>query len=360
MRHFVVALALALCAHAPVALAQDLSVSPVPDRHVAISRDVDFPGGDLASFFDTTLDACQATCLADARCTAFTFNQRSGSCFPKGAVGTPTPYQGAISGRVILTPQPILAQADSRAAELSFLGEGDLAVARDLALQIGRYHSSDEFPVGDLLSAATERRNAGDELAAFRYIGAAIALTDRADLWLEYGRLGQTLTSTDSAAQSQARSRALAALTNAYLRTPDPELRATILFDMATALESQSRGRDMIPALRLAQDLAPRRDAEAALDRAIGLYGCRGADTQVDRDSCSTCIPLVTSKPCALNARDSSLPRKTTVFATSSTVGKQCSGSPPCSARASAIDPRNSPAVVPGAACRSPSIAAKT
>lgn len=285
MRHFVVALALALCAHAPVALAQDLSVSPVPDRHVAISRDVDFPGGDLASFFDTTLDACQATCLADARCTAFTFNQRSGSCFPKGAVGTPTPYQGAISGRVILTPQTILAQADSRAAELSFLGEGDLAVARDLALQIGRYHSSDEFPVGDLLSAATERRNTGDELAAFRYIGAAIALTDRADLWLEYGRLGQTLTSTDSAAQSQARSRALAALTNAYLRTPDPELRATILFDMATALESQSRGRDMIPALRLAQDLAPRRDAEAALDRAIGLYGFRVADTQVDSDA---------------------------------------------------------------------------
>ncbi len=186
---------------------------------------------------------------------------------------------------MILTPQPILAQADSRAAELSFLTEGDLANARDLALQIGRYHSSDEFPVGDLLSAATERRNAGDQLAAFRYIGAAIALTDRADLWLEYGRLGQTLTSTDSAAQSQARSRALTALTNAYLRSPDAELRATILFDMATALESDGRGRDMIPALRLAQDLAPRRDAEAELDRAIGLYGFRVADTQVDSDA---------------------------------------------------------------------------
>jgi uncharacterized protein YfaS (alpha-2-macroglobulin family) len=283
MRHLVMALGLALIA--PFAQAQDLAGSPVPDRHVAISRDVDFPGGDLASLFDTNLDACQAACEANAACVAFTFNQRSGSCFPKGAVGTVTPYQGAISGRMILTPAPVLAQSTARAAELSFLGDATLVAARDLASQIGRFHSSDEFPVADLLSAATERRNAGDQLAAFRFIGAAIALTDRADLWLEYGRLGQTLTSTDSATISQARSRVLAALTNAYLRTPDAELRATILFDLATALEAADRGRDMIPALRLAQDLSPRRDAEAALERAIGLYGFRVADTQVDSDA---------------------------------------------------------------------------
>jgi uncharacterized protein YfaS (alpha-2-macroglobulin family) len=283
MRHVLVALALACLA--PFAQAQDLAQSPVPDRHIAISRDIDFPGGDLASLFDTTLDACQAACLADARCTAFTFNQRSGSCFPKAETGPATPYQGAISGRVILTPQPVLAQAPARAAELSFIGEGTLAAARDLASQIGRYHSSDEVPAADLLAAASERRNAGDLVAAFRFIGAAIALTDRADLWLEYGRLGQTLTDPDGGTVSQARSRVMAALTNAYLRTPDADLRATILFDLANALEAQDRGRDMIPALRLAQDLAPRRDAEAALERAIGLYGFRVADTQVDSDA---------------------------------------------------------------------------
>ena len=47
-----------------------------------------------------------------------------------------------------------------------------------------------------------------------------------------------------------------------------------------------------------------------------------GREAQVERDSCGTCMPLVTSKPCALKARDSSLPRKTIELATSSMVGK--------------------------------------
>ena len=85
-----------------------------------------------------------------------------------------------------------------------------------------------------------------------------------------------------------------------------------------------------------------------------------GRDTQVERDSCQTCMPLVTSKPCVLNARDSSLPRKTIVFATSSTVGKVRIGGAPPSERASAMVLRKSVAVVPEAALRSLSIAPNT
>jgi len=288
MRRLVLALAALSCAS--LANAQDIAPSPVPDRHVAISRDVDFPGGDLAALFDTTLDACEAVCLADARCMAFTYNQRSGSCFPKSGADGVAPYQGAISGRIIAADPQVVAQVPARAGELSFLGGEALSDARFLAEQIGRYHSADEWSVDELLSAAMERQGAGDALAAFRFIGAALSLSDRPDLWLEYARLGQTLTSTDASAVAQARNRVLPALTNAYLRSPSPDQRATILFDMANRLESDGRGRDMIPALRLAQELSPRRDAEAALDRAIGLYGFRVADTQVDSD---TTIPRI-------------------------------------------------------------------
>ena len=279
------ALALLLALVAPVAQAQDSAPPPVPDRHTAISRDVDFPGNDLATIFDTTLDACEAACLADPRCTAFTFNQRSGACFPKAGTGSVTPYQGAISGRIMPTDPAVLAEAPARAAELAFLGPDTLAAARDLALRIGRLHSSDETPLDDLLGAAAQARAAGELLVALRLTGAAVALSDRADLWADYALLARGLSDGAEGAAGQGGSRVLPALVNAHLRSADPAGRALVLIDIARALEDDGRGRDAIPALRLARDLGGGREAEAALDRAISLFGFRLADTQVDSDS---------------------------------------------------------------------------
>lgn len=282
MRAHVVSVAAALVtALALPALGQEA----VPDRRVAISRDVDFFGSDLANIFDTTLDACQTACLADARCTAFTFNQRSNACFPKSGVGGVESFQGAVSGRIFATDPAILAQAPAREVELSFLRPSDLGRAGELAREIGRLHSSDEFAADVLLRFADEARAAGDLIQAHRLVGAALALTDRADLWLDYATLGATATSNVTGEQQQARANVLPALVAAYLRASDASLRATILHDLALALETEGRGNDMIPALRLAQEIQPRRDAEAALERAIGLYGFRVADTQVDSDS---------------------------------------------------------------------------
>jgi alpha-2-macroglobulin len=279
MRKLLISVVLALSAG--VGMAQDV----VPLSHVAISRDVDFPGADLGTYFDTTLDACEAACLSNDQCVAFTFNQKSNACFPKAAVDVVQPYQGAISGRVIATDPQVLAFAPTRAAELSFLDSFMLDQARELAVQIGRYHSSDEYKPAELIGFAEEQRQANDSMMALKYYGAAIALTDRADLWFEYGKLGLTAISANSDEFNQAWQRALPALINAYLRAGDPVTQADVLYEMAFALETQGYGRLMIPTLRLAQDKEPRRDVEAALERAIGLYGFRVADSQVDSDS---------------------------------------------------------------------------
>ncbi len=259
--------------------------SAIPDARIAISRDVDFFGSDLATYFDTTLDACQTACLSNSECDAFTFNQRSNACFPKGAVTEVRPFENAISGRVFATDPQVLATADARAANLSFLQSYQMDDARNLALQIGRYHSSDELTANQLTAVAEARRAGGDLMTAFKYLGAAVALTDRADLWLDYGVLGQTATSTNNDEVNQARSRAMPALINAYLRALDADTQASALYELALALEKGGDGRSMIPALRLAQDIQPRRDTEAALERAIGLYGFNVVDTQVDSDS---------------------------------------------------------------------------
>ncbi len=88
----------------------------LPGRHAVMVEGVDFPGADLAPLFDVSFETCEATCLADASCRAFTYNRRSSACFPKSAAGTSTPYQGAISGRIVATDPAALAGAGPRAA----------------------------------------------------------------------------------------------------------------------------------------------------------------------------------------------------------------------------------------------------
>ena len=54
---------------------------------------------------------------------------------------------------------------------------------------------------------------------------------------------------------------------------------------LAAAYEANRRGRDMVPASRLAQSLQPRGDIAAALDDAIAKYGFRVVDTRVDSNA---------------------------------------------------------------------------
>ena len=88
----VVPLLLATIAHAD---------SPIPERRLSLIRDTDFPGGDIRTIFDSTLNACETACLSDDSCVAFTYNGRSRACFPKSAITDRQPYQGAMSARKV-------------------------------------------------------------------------------------------------------------------------------------------------------------------------------------------------------------------------------------------------------------------
>ena len=57
--------------------------SLLPERRSVLAEGFDLPGGDLRTILDTSLEACERACLSDRRCTAFTYNARNGSCFPK-------------------------------------------------------------------------------------------------------------------------------------------------------------------------------------------------------------------------------------------------------------------------------------
>lgn len=275
------------------------SAAPIPERRLLPEQDVDFFGADLRALFDTSYESCSAACLADGACAAFTFNARSNSCFPKRAVERREPYQGALSATVIDESAPRLAQARARAADLAFLGAADLLRARDFAVAMARLHPPDGRAPERLLAGAREARGSGNLALAMAWAGPAIVLTDRADLWIAYAGDALGARGANGEETGQFRRRALEGAINGYLRAATPDEQAAALSVLADALEALGRGRDMIPALRLARSIAPAAVPAAALEAALARYGFRVTEHQVDSNPSVPRVCATFSEPLA-------------------------------------------------------------
>jgi alpha-2-macroglobulin len=262
------------------AAAQDL----IPEKRFIISQNTDLPGGDIASIFDTTLDACQRACANNASCEAFTFNQRNGSCFPKANPGAAAAFDNALSGFIAANDASVLASAKTRRDELGFLQDWEFGSIYAQADEIGAarpVNGSGETELFDMAQAAEKR---SDYARAVDYFGARVSLTDSAAAWHDYALVWGHVAPLDKQNTNADFTQSFYASVNAYLRADDKALRHSILTTMATALEGLGRGRDAVPALRLAQSLQKRDDTEKALDRVIGLYGFRVSETVVQSD----------------------------------------------------------------------------
>ena len=281
MRSFAKAAIAALFLALPAAgWAQDL----IPERRVIVTQDADLPGGDIASIFDTTADACERACLTNSRCDAFTFNSRNGSCFLKTDPSDPQFFAGAQSAIVVAGDPGLIAAAGDRRAELTFLQDWDISAAFEMAQSLGRAHSTGPWTVEEHLQAAAENEAQGNWVMATAFTGAALNRQDSADLWLEYARRALANAKATSTDRGWYENSAFKATMNAYLRSGSAAQRHNILVTMGEVLERIGRGRDTVQALRLAQAQQNREDTARLLDDAIGKYGFRVTDNNVEAD----------------------------------------------------------------------------
>jgi uncharacterized protein YfaS (alpha-2-macroglobulin family) len=269
----------------------------LPDRYMSFSNDIDFYGSDLDPRFETTLDACERACLADASCKAFTFNKRSNACFPKSEVASTAAYEGALSARVFEISDDLKRAAAARAGRLNFLFHRDLTAAKALSEGLGRRFYSNEWTPNRLIRSARDFVTAEDLERAQIYLGAALTLMDRPDLWLDYADVMVRLKPSSASQRRKNRTEALSATINAFLRTANPGMQVNALVQMADILQKSGRGRISIPALRLAQDIQFRDETEAQLEDAIGKYGFRIVDTVVESDIAEPRICATFSDP---------------------------------------------------------------
>ena len=259
--------------------------SPIPERRSITFENTDLYGGDIRTILNTTLDICESTCLETESCTALTFNQTKGACFLKDSANARSFFDGAMSMEVLNTPDTLLARGVLRQEDLGFLPDGALARATRRALQIGR-----QYPVNDAGLSELELRFEGAMSAnayqkALPYAGKILSLADEAPRWLALATLAEKIAGEDARQTRALRSLAQDAAINAYLRSGNSGARATAMVLLAQLLESAGEGRRSIDALRLAQSLDARPATAEALDRAIGLFGFRVVETQVDSNA---------------------------------------------------------------------------
>ncbi len=279
MRGLVLAVGLVLAMVVP-ATAQDL----IPDRRLIYSENADLPGGDIGTQRDVTIQACETACLVNGDCNALTFNTRYNACFLKKDPGAAGFYQGGYSARVVEAAPGAEDRAATRRGELTFLSDDDLARALLQARALGGLHISDSFSAEEHLSAAAAAEAGGNMTGAAAFTGAAVNLTDAGADWADYARRSLLAAGADPDNASTWRDRAVEGATNAYLRSDGAAARHNVLVILAQALEQVGRGRDTVQALRLAQDLQPRDDTALALETAIGKYGFRVTDNEVQSD----------------------------------------------------------------------------
>ena len=215
----------------------------IPPKRAVIMQDMDLPGGDIAQVFDTTIEACEKACTTNDRCTAFTFNTRNGSCFPKAGPGAAAPYQGAASGQIFTSNQAIEDRARTLRGDLSFLSDDDIIAARTQAEDLGRAHVTNQYTAAEYLTAAAGAESSGDFETAMRFSGAALNLTDSSADWAEYGRLLLLAADKDRNNSNALRERAVQASINAYLRGGAAPARHNVLVTMGLGLQATGRGR---------------------------------------------------------------------------------------------------------------------
>ena len=257
----------------------------VPSQRFVMVEDVDLPGGDISSQFDTTLAACQKACISNTACAAITFNKRNGSCFLKAEFSETQPYADALSAYLLKSAPGATAVAQTRASELSFLRGTDLALAYESAIGLAVRHPAREGSAADYAVLAEKEEASGNMLRASERLGVALNMTDAPSDWAEYGRLLRRAAARDDSKKSELQQRALLATINGYLRADTPDLRHRLLVQLADILEDSDRGLEMVPALRLAQQIEKRTSTQSALDEAIGKYGFRVTEHDVQSDS---------------------------------------------------------------------------
>ena len=252
------------------------------ERSVEITQDADYFGFDLRTEPNVSLDACEAVCLADNDCRAFTYNTKAQWCFLKSDYSVTKPFVGAIAGKIVERGE----EEDIGApAGLSYVPD----YIRDEANRFSRELATRPKPEGSglahLLMQGASSASSGDAANAVAAYSAAVTIEpDDVTTWLDLARAYISLAGGTGDDASSAQTNALYPALNAYTRSRSTQDRATALQLLAIGLEMRSLSRAALTAYEASLDLVQDDEIEAAYLDLGERKGFRVLNHTVDSD----------------------------------------------------------------------------
>lgn len=265
-------------------------------RSVVTTPDADYFGFDLRTERDVSLQECEAACIADSQCRAFTYNVRAQWCFLKSDHGPLNPFQGAVAGRIVEAGVADIGGPPP----LAFLPAGLVEEARQYRGEVASMAADPAMGVALLASAARGALQAGDERGAIASFSAALAAApEESNLWSGLASALVAATPADWREQTSLPRDASSAALNAYQTSRTVADRAEALAWLARALDRRELYRPAMAAYDASLELAEDGGLRAEQAELRSRRGFRVVDHTVNTEAAEPriCVQLSEDLP---------------------------------------------------------------
>ncbi|HEY4191790.1 MAG TPA: MG2 domain-containing protein, partial [Mesorhizobium sp.] len=253
-------------------------------KRIVTTENSDYFGFDLSSTQNISLDQCKTTCLGDAACRAFTYNNKARWCFLKSDFNSLKPFNGATAGKVVsLTTDPDIGAPPALSFFPGWMAEQAQQYRNTLT---GPGYQKPTDGLGALADAAAQAALAGDHRSAMqKYEAAASVMPDDGRVWLELARQTLVVQPADSTETSNFQANATSAAFNAYKLLRTTATRADALSVLAQGLDKRDLYRPALQAYEASLSLVNSPTILAAYNDLKARKGFRIIDHSVDADT---------------------------------------------------------------------------
>ncbi|KKX27662.1 alpha-2-macroglobulin family protein [Rhizobium sp. LC145] len=248
------------------------------ERRIETTPNGDYFGFDLRTVQNVSQAECEAVCIGDNACKAFTYNVKAQWCFLKSDFNQLNTFPGAVAGKIV----EVAAEPDIGAApKLSFLSEDLLQQAREQKQGLSLGDNQKGYGAEELRTIAQNELLSGNvDTALYNFQGALSIQRENGDLWIEMARTAGT-----ADGNSDATARGVLAAVNGYQLTRTSQSRADALAVLAAGLAKQENYRSALTAYKQSLALVNARTVQAAYNDLRERQGFRIVGNTIDADS---------------------------------------------------------------------------